>query len=516
MRAARQALRLLAALLVAACLHGQPYDRWVPVLWDGGPLALALREKQEPPADPAAKQAIAGWYRPETLALLEGSPFNCLLLTLSAGADPATEKEQHRLVREYARLARARNYAVLGLVHAGADPDLAAAAAAESGLDGLVAVASEETGQTGLVHKLREALGKRGGKAIAVPLSGGAAARRDKTSPLLIVNGAAPGIIQMGDAAEATATGGLWINSSLWLVRSLRPVQAGRPVWVHTSPPDGGPAGYLRPIADAATAGARWIVALDDGLRSGLFRKDAQALSNWSRIAEHVRFFEANAAWREFAPFGTVGIILDSAGPDVPHSEEYLNLIARRQIPYRVIERSQLTTQAVEGLRAVIAFDLAPPTEAERKVLTGFARKGGLLLGGPSWGKAPTEQSYAITALGEGEVAVYKDAAPDPQGVARDLNDLLTTPELGVSVFDAPSVLSYAATAPQGKAMLIHLINYAGRPAEKVTVWATGQFRSARLISPGAAPQPLPVRLGAERTEVVVPNLAVYGALWLE
>jgi hypothetical protein len=134
-------------------------------------------------------------------------------------------------------------------------------------------------------------------------------------------------------------------------------------------------------------------------------------------------------------------------------------------------------------------------------------------LSGPSWGGAPKEQSYTMVAEGEGEIAVYKDASPDPQSVARDLNDLVTTPELGVSVFRAPSVLPYVSVAGGGARMLIQLVNYATEPAKSIVIWVTGSFGSARLYAPGSAPLDLPVRPSGGRTEITIPALAAYGAV---
>ncbi|MCL6546886.1 MAG: hypothetical protein K6T61_16855 [Bryobacteraceae bacterium] len=509
---------ILAALLVCLppdSLCAQQPERWVPALWEGGPLALHLREKSGAAPAESEKAALAGWYRPETLELLEGAAINCLLMPLSAGAPPEVEKAQHKLVRDYARLARGKGQAVLGLVYPGGDPETAASAAVEAQLDGLVVVGlAPEENQ--FLKQLREALRRLGGKPFAVRVAPAASARLDKESPFLVVEGTAPRVVQIGDTAEATPTAGLWIDSNLWLVRSFHAMRAGRPLWVWHEPPGEDSAAYLRSVADAAAAGGRWIVSLNGSLQSGLYRKEPQASALWKQVNGFLRFFETHAAWREFSPYGNVGIVLDSAGPNVAHSEEYLNLVARRQIPYRVIERSLLNARSLEGLRAVLAFDLTPPTEAERSLLVEFARKGGLLLGGPSWGKPPASQSYQVAAAGEGEIAVYKDDAPDPQGVARDLNDLLTTPELGLSVFDAPSVLAYAAAAGAGKPVVIHLVNYASRPADKVTLWISQRFGSARLLRPEGPSLELPIKLGADRTEVVIPNLAVYGALWLE
>src|ERR1017187_4057206 len=67
---------------------------------------------------------------------------------------------------------------------------------------------------------------------------------------------------------------------------------------------------------------------------------------------------------------------------------------------------------------------------------------------------------------GRGRGGVYKDNSPDPQSVARDLNDLVTTPELGVSVFKAPSVLPYVSVAGDGARMLVQLVNYATEGAK--------------------------------------------------
>jgi hypothetical protein len=70
--------------------------------------------------------------------LLEGTPINCLLVTFSIGAGAEAEHHQHQLVKEYARLARERGIAVLGIVYPGADPKAVAAAARDAQLDGLV------------------------------------------------------------------------------------------------------------------------------------------------------------------------------------------------------------------------------------------------------------------------------------------------------------------------------------------------------------------------------------------
>jgi hypothetical protein len=360
--------------------------------------------------------------------------------------------------------------------------------------------------------RVEKALAAVHSAAVVIPILPTSLAR-NTARRILAVEGVSPGVGKAEDGATASATGGVWVDSNLWLVRSFPPDPERRPVWISHRPRYGSPGIYARSIADAAAAGARWIVTLDDDLRAKLLRRESAALDEWKAIADCLAFFESHAEWRGFAPFGNVGIILDVAGANLANSEEYLNLVARRQIPYRVIYRSQLAAETLVGLRAALAFDLAPATEAERKTLRTFAAAGGLVLSGPSWGGAPKEQSYTMVAEGEGEIAVYKDDSPDPQSVARDLNDLVTTPELGVSVFKAPSVLPYVSVAADGTRVLIQLVNYATERAASIAIWVTGSFASARLYAPGSAPVELPLRHNGGRTEITVHALGAYGAV---
>jgi hypothetical protein len=470
---------------------------------------LARRAGDKALANPEVGETISRWYDPVTLNLLDGTPINCLLLTLSAGAGPEIEKRQQQLVTEYARRARERGLAVLGLVYPGADAAAAAVGAREAQLDGLV-LEGEFPGGLAFAERLEKELAAVHSAAVVIPVVPSPLAR--KAARLVVaVEGVPPGVGKAGDGATAGATGGVWVDSNLWLARSFQADPDRRPVWISHRARDGAPGIYARSIADAAAAGARWILALDDDLRVRLLRRESEALAVWRGIADSLAFFESHAEWRGFAPFGNVGIILDASNP--ANSEEYLNLVARRQIPYRVIYRSQLSAASLAGLRAALAFDLAPATEGERKTLRAFAAGGGLVLSGPSWGGAPKEQSYTMVAEGEGEIAVYKDEPPDPQSVARDLSDLVTTPELGVSVFKAPSVLPYVSVAGGGARLLIQLVNYATEPAKSIAIWVTGSFGSARLYAPGSAPLDLPVRPSGGRTEITVPALAAYGAV---
>jgi hypothetical protein len=305
-----------------------------------------------------------------------------------------------------------------------------------------------------------------------------------------------------------------WIQSNIWLVRSFRLSAERRSVWIAYQPDHGSTAAdYARSVADAAVAGGRWIVGLDDTLRSKLRRNEGAAVDAWRHVGACIRFAEQNSEWRSFEPYGNLGLILDTASTDPDMEDEYLKLVARRQVPYRVIVRSQLGSASLAGLRAVLATVLVPPTPPERKVLREFAERGGVVVVGPSWGDAPKDRPFAEIAVGKGRVIVYRD--PDPETVARDMKEL-SVEEAGMMVFNVPSVLTYASRTGDGKRLLVQLLNYSDFPATAITIRVNGSFKTARLFVPDAAPSNLEISAADGKTDVAIPKLSLWGGVLLE
>lgn len=509
-------LRTLAFIL---CLHTislaadirKPAD-WIPARWQGGPLELARRAKQKTlPADPALRDVIANWYDPATLDLLNGSPVNCLLVTWSAGADATIEQQQQQLVKAYAVEAHKRGLAILGVVFPGADPLKLVPAAVDARLDGLV-LDGDFPDAPALVQNLRAALATVNNPAVVIPLVQDAAAWRAAKEPVLAVEGVSPSARNLADMGiRGAPSSEPWIESNIWLVRSFQG-PGWRPVWISYRPEGGSANDYARYVADSAVAGGRWIVALDDSLRARLRSNDAGAIATWRSVGASLEFAERHAEWRGFAPYGRVGMILDPA--DTAISDEYLKLLMRRQVPYRLLLRSELSAAALDGFRAVVATELGAPFPAERKILTQFAEKGGVVVAGPSWGNPPKDDSYAEVAAGKGRVAVYRE--PDPASVARDMRDLLSQQEMGVVPFNVPPVITCVSSGEAGKRLLIQLLNYSSAPAEAITIRVDGIYKGATLYTPEAAPSPARVKSEEGRTDVFIPKLALWGGLLLE
>jgi hypothetical protein len=478
--------RLPSALLVCSCLPlacALDADKLVPVRWPGGPLEVARRAG----ADPAIP----------SLDLLRGTPINCVLVTWSGPADAAIVREQQRLAGAFAKEAHDRGVAVLGLLRAGSDPVEAVEAALSARLDGLAL-------EPDFADLARLAQAAEHAEAFAaIPLQAG---------------GGAPGIRILSDsgAAVATPTSEPWIDSNLWLVRALR-AKGQAPVWMGFALENPSVDNYVRAIADSAAAVGQWVIAPDDRLLSGLANKRPEATAKWHSITEALGFFAQHRAWREFSATGPVGIVRDPTTryPDI--ADENLNLIARRRIPYRTMERASLCAADLEGLKALLATEISNPTESERSLLKTFVERGGLLVTGPWWGAAvPKEQDFITQQLGKGQVIEYRDESPDPENLSKNLLHLLGKRNLGIRLFNAPTVLPYLSESDDGKQLLVQMINYASGPSEAITVRVRGPYRTARLFSLNGSVVDLPVERSEQDVELTIDRIQTYAALVLE
>jgi hypothetical protein len=472
-------------------------------------LELAWRTRAKTlPADAVVRDALARWYEPATLNLLEDSSVNCLLVTWSAPADAAVEAEQQQLVKVYTEGAHKRGLAVLGLVYAVGDPSRIAADAARAALDGLVLEGE-------FAPEFSVALRKAAGSMLIIEISKDAAEWRWKSAPIIAVAGVAPSGRNLSELGIRGAPSSQpWIESNIWLVRSFHIASPSRPVWISSQIETPSAIDYARAVADAAAAGGRWIVTLDDALRAKLRARDASALEAWRRLSSYLKFAEGHAAWRALAPYGNVGILLDPASTKPELTDEYLKLATRRQMPYHLVERSRLNAATVAKFRAIVATELDPPSAAERKLLQEFAENSGLVIAAPSWGGAPKTEPFAEIPAGKGRVVVYKD--PDPEAVARDLKELLSDDDLGVVPFNVPSIITFASGGGPGQPLLVQLVNYFDHPVEAITLRVAGKFRSARTETPEGPAIDLPLRYDEGRTEVTIPELSLWAAVSME
>ena len=320
----------------------------------------------------------------------------------------------------------------------------------------------------------------------------------------------APGIrLFAGGAVQATPTSEPWIDSNLWLAGLLH--ARGEVAWLGYKLESPSAVDYLRAIADAAAAGGHWVVSPDDRLAAGLASAEPKAKELWRQIAAAARFFEEHAEWRRFRPIGPLGILHTDT-----EMGETLNLIARRKIPYRLLDHAALSPQGLADFSAVLAVGCTL-TDSEKAVLTTFARGGGLAIVGPDWGGTVVkDKDFEVRDAGKGRVAVYSDNEPDPESLSKDVLYLMGKNNLGVRLFHAVTVLPVVRESSDGRKLLIHLVNYATEPADAVMIRLAGEFRGARLYGLDGATAALELEKSEQVTQVQIPTVPVYAAVVLE
>lgn len=328
------------------------------------------------------------------------------------------------------------------------------------------------------------------------------------------------------DEVEAGPTGAPWIDSNSWVVRLAAVRAARRPIWLgfETARNDPSPdaAAYTTAIADSAAAGARWMIRLDDALSRGLPAGNADALRTWHGIVDALAFFEANREWAAWEPWGSVGILSTFTGKDEFLSQEVLNLAARRNLLYRVLDRSMPSSQNLRGLRGVLYVDNDSPSASWKAQLSAFAEEGGLLIVPQALASQFSAGNslhcpvlgYDLRRLGKGSVATATRDWDDPYFLAADVHSLVQRRHDPVRLFNAGSVWEHYSTTSGGSRALLQLVSFTSRPNPSISVALPHTWRSISMYVIGAAgPAALtPVKVEG-RSELHLPEFSSYAAV---
>jgi hypothetical protein len=485
----------------------------VPMRWPAGPLDMAKRQKGKS-FTPEMAEVLRQWQDPSLLALLQGTPVNCLVVSWASGLPE--DAEQQPALQPLLDRGRQAGLDIVGLVEGSADKTAALAAARSAGLS---AVAMEAAPQ-----------GNAGLPVIAWGKSGGAL--WGANSPILgVADGLWPGIPQ-----EKTPTGGPtnlpWVDSNGALLAMAQALAPGKAVWIVADPPQKAKLtseNYVLTVADVATYGGRWLISLDDQIRAGLAAKDAPAAEAWKKVTDTLAFFEQNKATRTYERVGRLAVMSDFAEPDRFLGEDSLNMLPRLREPFRVIPRSQALAAPFKGLQGLFYVDQEPPEAQLRKKLITFVKGGGTLFVRANWPNpegTPIALSSAETylffnefSLGRGRLAIAKEAALDSYFACLDIQNIMSHRGDPARLYNGASMNYFFQASPHGRQGVIHVLNYSRRSGnDNALIFLRTPCRSARFVSPeAAAPVALQVApQAAGGVELYLPRLTVYGAVQIE
>jgi hypothetical protein len=205
--------------------------------------------------------------------------------------------------------------------------------------------------------------------------------------------------------------------------------------------------------------------------------------------------------------------------------EEVLNLLPRRRLPFRTMERSHALEASWHGLEAVFYADPQTPELELRRKLLAFVRSGGILFTSSSWPagnraplEAPPHLTFRLYKLGAGKLAIAKEEDPDPYEVACDLQAVMGRDRDALRLFNGTAVNAVYRASPDGRKAAVHLVNYSRKKGMPFSLYMRDSFQSAQLLSPET---PDAVRLEFEPqfdggAELALPPIDVYGMVALE
>lgn len=423
---------------------------------------------------------------PQSLKLVAGTAINCLWVTLPSA--------------EFAAAAKAQGIDTLLFVPVGSEISAQETLARKSGMAGMVVdqnagvqLPSGDSGFVVIALPSRYELGLKPSLQLAATWQG-----------------VWPGVNQTEeDTAKAAPSGAPWIDTNSGFLRFVRAWTAA-PVWIANKPPEKAvinPVRYLQAIGDAAVCGARWVISLDADFESKLLAGDEKTMAAWKKITDLLAFIEQNKHWRMYRPSGQMAVVQDATSGALL-SGGILDMISVKHTPVQPVPNSRLSAKAMEGAKMAVNVNPTGLSDAERAVMTAFARSGGTVLAGPPGWKFPPPRPGQLT-VDEAEVKKLDE-------IWKELNTMTGRRNLGVRLFNVASMLSNLLDSPDGKQRILHLVNYSDFPAESVTAHVLGTWTKATLLSPNGPPRKLETYVVEEGTGVDVPLLHTFGTIVLE
>jgi hypothetical protein len=296
------------------------------------------------------------------------------------------------------------------------------------------------------------------------------------------------GILQVSSSTEQP-----WLDSNLALVgfdRAFRPIQT--PLidfqWELSDAlqQQQGPSTeeYLLAVAEAGALHSDLILNLHPNLEKALVSGSDEGWAVWERVAKYVEFYLREGE-RPVAFQANVGVVTDNYDT----SYEAMNLMARHNIPFRVLPPSHLTPQGLQGLDLIVVF--AQPDEAAIRQVAGFADGGGVAILVSLRGSFPWQSSGArqvsgdsvIYTMGKGKVIELTEGIADLGTFSKDVRRLLGKEKLTISLWNASTIIAIPYQFPGTSAATVELVNYSADPMP-VQVRIKGSYSVVRYETP--------------------------------
>lgn len=272
-------------------------------------------------------------------------------------------------------------------------------------------------------------------------------------------------------------------------------------------------------LAEAMMYGISMELFVEGSFAHGLKTGDPETRRIWDAIGQYNRFFADNEEfYTDTKSLSPLAIVLDDRSSNVA----LLNGLAARNVAYDMVYENGLTSEALAPYAAIALLTANTVRASTLAAIENYVTRGGKLFAAGAAatmdesGKPRPRPAFFGRKTGQGE-CVYYEKLPPLDELAATLADSARRSPVQV---EAPkgvfyNVLTQRAASGESR-VLVHLLNYTGRPARNLKVIARGKFEDVRLLSPDSSRDPAQVTSSGPLTAIEVPELGTYSLLLLD
>jgi SAM-dependent methyltransferase len=335
-------------------------------------------------------------------------------------------------------------------------------------------------------------------------------------------------VIKRGSVLEVSSpTAQPWIDTNLAFVKIEQRSHQGKvPLYsfswegmADSGQPQSGltAADYSLAVAEAGAFDADLVLALDERLQKALSEHDPEAWRLWNEVRSYTKFYSDTSAQRLEAA-ANVAVVVE----DLDTNDETMNLLARHNIPFRVLLPEDSKLWDSETFDVVVV--LAKPDKGTCEKIADLAAHGKTVVLVDAHGSYPWQGRDALRlnehtvsyALGNGKVLELSEPVTDPEMFAQDIRRLLGKENVLLSLWNGLTTIAVPYSEPGGTVKVLEFVNYSEEPL-RLQVQVKGSFASIRYDTPEhkCCESLVPVRHNGF-TEFVIPELRIAGRVLLE
>jgi hypothetical protein len=317
-----------------------------------------------------------------------------------------------------------------------------------------------------------------------------------------------------------------WIDTNLALVKiEQRSHQGQVPLYTFSwGLSDSGPeqkgataTDYSLAVAEAGAFHADLILQLEERLQRALSNHAPEAWTLWNQVRSYATFYSDQSEQR-LESAANVAVVVD----DLDTSDEAMNLMARHNIPFKVLLPADLKLGGLESFNVVVVFVKPDRKACER--IADLAAHGKVVVLVDAHGSYPWQNRDAVRlnehavayAVGDGKVLELSEPVTDPEMFAQDIRHLLGKQDVLLSLWNGLTTVAVPYGEHTGTLKVLEFVNYAAEPL-RLQVQVKGSFSSIRYDTPEhkCCESLVPVKHDGF-TEFVIPELRIAGRVHLD